>query len=224
MSVIYLIGPAGVLTKYVPIDVPGIGPQIPDNSITVAQALVKPDAGFVWGLVANKPELLADHRGVIYSTVTGEPSIHDALGNVPEGFTIDPRPSPLHVWSNGAWLVNSGLAYDYVWKQIKAERDRRKVLGVKVGNLWFHSDDASRIQQLALVIMGANMPAGIQWKSMGEEFALMTPTLAMQIFTATATLDQTLFAKATEHRLAMEASAVPSEYDFSTGWPAFYQE
>jgi hypothetical protein len=113
---------------------------------------------------------------------------------------------------------------DQIWLQIKAERDRRKALGVKVGNIWFHSDDASRIQQLALVIMGANMPAGIQWKSMGEEFALMTPTLAMQIFTATATLDQTLFAKATEHRLAMEASAVPSEYDFSTGWPAFYQE
>lgn len=131
------------------------------------------------------------------------------------------------IWDEGAlpFLADPELpTTDQVWLKIKAERDRRKDLGVLVAGHWFHSDAASRIQQLALVIMGANMPAGIQWKSMGEEFALMTPTLAMQIFTATATLDQTLFAKATEHRLAMEASAVPSEYDFSTGWPAFYQE
>lgn len=110
------------------------------------------------------------------------------------------------------------------WGQIKAERDRRKSLGVQADGNWFHSDADSRIQQLALTIMGQTMPAGIQWKTMSDEFVLMTPTLAVQIFTATATLDQVLFSNATTHRTAMMAAAVPSEYDFSTGWPAFYQE
>ena len=45
------------------------------------------------------------------------------------------------------------------WERIKTERDRRKSLGVKVGSHWFHSDDASRIQQLALVMMGQGLPA-----------------------------------------------------------------
>jgi hypothetical protein len=113
---------------------------------------------------------------------------------------------------------------DQMWNKIKFERDRRKDLGVLAAGHWFHSDSASRIQQLALVIMGANMPAGIQWKTMGDEYVLMTPTLAGQIFNATATLDQVLFSNATAHRTAMLAAAVPSEYDFSTGWPDFYQE
>lgn len=112
---------------------------------------------------------------------------------------------------------------EQMWVRIKAERDRRKDLGVLVDGHWFHSDASSRIQQLALVIMGQNMPGGIQWKAMGDEFVLMTPTLAGQIFSAVATLDQILFSNANSHRAAMIASAVPSEYDFSTGWPDFYQ-
>jgi len=49
------------------------------------------------------------------------------------------------------------------WNAIKAMRDQRKAGGVKVKvgtvNKWFHSDDASRIQQMGLVMMGANLPA-----------------------------------------------------------------
>ena len=69
----------------------------------------------------------------------------------------------------------------------QSERDRRKHDGgYKVGTNWFHSDDTSRIQQIALTIMGANMPANIMWKTMSGSFVLMTPTLAGQIFQAAA--------------------------------------
>lgn len=110
------------------------------------------------------------------------------------------------------------------WKGIKAERDRRKVGGVKVGAKWFHSDDASRIQQLALVMMGAGLPAGLQWKTMDGSFITMTPALAQQVFTGQAASDQAIFAVAEQHRVAMEASADPAAYDFSTGWPKVFGE
>jgi len=107
--------------------------------------------------------------------------------------------------------------------RIKRERDRRKYLGVKVGAHWFHSDDASRIQQLALVIMGANIPPGLQWKTLTftplPVFVTMTQALAQGIFQATAASDAAIFAAAEAHRLAMEASAEPQDYDLSTGWP-----
>lgn len=105
------------------------------------------------------------------------------------------------------------------WEAIKAERDRRVVNGVKVGNDWFHSDTFSRTQQLGLVMMGANMPAGIQWKTMDATFVTMTPALATQIFQATALADTTLFARAEEKHQAMLAMADPSPYDVMAGWP-----
>lgn len=110
------------------------------------------------------------------------------------------------------------------WGDIKTERDRRKVGGVKVGDKWFHSDDASRIQQIGLVMMGANLPAGLQWKTMDGSFVTMTPQLANQILAAVAASDQAIFAVAEGHRVAMEASADPAAYDYSTGWPAIFGE
>jgi hypothetical protein len=113
---------------------------------------------------------------------------------------------------------------EQIWPQIKAERDRRKSLGVLADGNWFHSDADSRIQQLGLVLMGSTMPAGIQWKTMAGSFVEMTPALASQIFAATAALDQANFAAAEVHRAAMEASPAPADYDFSGGWPAAFEE
>ena len=107
-----------------------------------------------------------------------------------------------------------------VWKKIQAERDRRKAGGVKVGEHWFHSDDTSRIQQLALVIFGANLPSNIMWKTMGGQFVEMTPTLIQQIFTASAGQDMAIFAAAEQHKVAMMNSENPEDYDYmSSGWP-----
>lgn len=110
------------------------------------------------------------------------------------------------------------------WEDIKAERDRRKAGGVKVGDKWFHSDDASRIQQIGLVMMGANLPAGLQWKTMDGSFITMTPSLAQQVFTAQATSDQTLFAHAEALRVALAKAPDPAAFDYLAGWPAIYGE
>lgn len=113
---------------------------------------------------------------------------------------------------------------DDIWQRIKAERNRRKAGGVKVGAKWFHSDDGSRIQQMGLVMMGASIPANIQWKTMDGSFIAMTQTLASQVFQAVAASDQAIFAVAEQHKAAMEASADPASYDYSTGWPKIYGE
>lgn len=110
------------------------------------------------------------------------------------------------------------------WDAIKTERDRRKAGGVKVGVKWFHSDDASRIQQVGLVMMGASIPANTQWKTMDGSFVTMTQTLAGQIFQASAANDMAIFAATEAHKAAMEASADPASYDFSTGWPKAFGE
>ena len=110
------------------------------------------------------------------------------------------------------------------WEHIKAKRNAAQAGGVKVGEHWFHSDSDSRIQQIGLVMMGANIPANLQWKTMSGAFVTMTPMLAWQIFAATAAHDQAAFSAAEQHRIAMESSADPAAYDYSAGWPAVYGE
>lgn len=107
------------------------------------------------------------------------------------------------------------------WNAIKQHREALTGSGVKVGTKWFHSDPGSRIQQLGLVLMGANVPA-VQWKTMDGTFVAMTPTLAGQIFQATAASDMAIFALAETKLAELKAAASPEDYDWSTGWPATY--
>jgi hypothetical protein len=112
-----------------------------------------------------------------------------------------------------------------MWNAIKIERDRRiQSGGYKVGAKWFHSDTFSRTQQMGLVMIGASIPADLQWKTMDGSFITMTQALAGNVFAAAAASDQAVFAVAETHRVAMEASADPAAYDYSTGWPKIYGE
>lgn len=129
----------------------------------------------------------------------------------------EPQPTPEQI---AAAMLPAAIAQ--VTERIKAERDRRRVAGCPVGAHVFHSDDSSRIQQIGLVMMGASMPAGIQWKTVGGSFVEMTPTLAGQVFAAQAARDMALFAAAEAHIAALDAlpdAAAVLAYDYSTSWP-----
>lgn len=136
------------------------------------------------------------------------------------------------VWSSGAALpskaqLDTHLVTMYqmsMWEKIKEERDRRKAGGVLVAGNWFHTDDTSRIQQLGLAMMGANVPVGIMWKTMTGTFVEMTQALAGQIFNAVATSDITIFQTAEQKKTEMTASPTPETYDPYVGWPLSFGE
>lgn len=114
-----------------------------------------------------------------------------------------------------------------ITERIKAERDRRKFIGVKVGDNWFHSDPDSRTQQTGLVLMGDNMPDAFMWKTLtktGNVFVKMTPTIAQQILFNTATSDDAIFTACSIHIDNMSKSPNPSEYDYTTGWPPSFED
>ena len=116
-------------------------------------------------------------------------------------------------------LRTPAQAIALVWGKIKQHRETLKSSGVKVGMKWFHSDADSRIQQIGLVMMGANVPA-VPWKTLDGTLVTMTPVLAGQIFQATAQSDMAIFAVAESHLAGVNAAADPASYDWSTGWPA----
>lgn len=126
MSAIYLFDLLGVLTGPVALTlVPGIGYQMPDNAVELPQALEVPAAGFVWVYVDGEPVLRVDHRGPVYSTVTGEEQQFDELGELPEGLTLEPPPGPFHVWAAGAWALDSAAQTQAKAVEVLTERDSR---------------------------------------------------------------------------------------------------
>lgn len=157
-----------------------------------------------------------DQMAMLRADLGADAVAHEALIAEVEATYVPPTPRPLADRQAAAW------------ERIKHERDRRKYLGVKVGVHWFHSDDPSRIQQLALAMMGAAIPAGLMWKTLTTTpppvFVEMTPALAQDIFTATAASDAAIFAVAETHRVAMEAISDPENYDCSGGWPASIED
>lgn len=118
-----------------------------------------------------------------------------------------------------------------MWENIKAERDRRKYSGVKVGDHWFHSDPDSRTQQIALVMLGDSIPPNIQWKTLTPGNGLenivtipMTKELAKNIFSAVLVSDTTLHYIADIHRNNVMNSEDPNNYNYLTGWPKCFGE
>jgi hypothetical protein len=160
------------------------------------------------GLVTNT--IIVDSLNVIPGLIDGTGA---AIGDTWDGSAfIHPTPPTIPLATRQA----------AAWERIKTERVRRKVLGVKVGAHWFHSDADSRIQQLGLVIMGTSVPA-VQWKTLtpngSSVFVTMTQAIAAGIFQNTAASDTAIFEAAETHRLAMEASSTPESYEFTSGWP-----
>ena len=116
------------------------------------------------------------------------------------------------------------------WEAIKAERSRRKAGGVKVGEYWFHTDDASRIQygildgkatRAALPVNAVLQP---EWKTMAGVKTPMTVALLRQVLDAGIASEAAVFDAAETHKAAMEAAADPAAYDFSGGWPKVFGE
>lgn len=192
-----------------------------------AYNLPKPKA---WGNTAFGAHATDDdYRAVGLWPIAGEAPAYDSATQRLEGPLYVPNAMTQTVEKQYAVVnVQHAELTAPVWEAIKHERDRRKSGGVKVVingvDKWFHSDDPSRIQQLGLLMMGANIPANLQWKTMDGSFVTMTQELANQVFQAEAAADQANFANAEVHRVAMEAAANPAAYDFSAGWVQTYDE
>jgi hypothetical protein len=105
--------------------------------------------------------------------------------------------------------------------ELRSIRDfKKKNDGYVVGAHRFHSDPDSRTQQLGLVLMGAGIPAGLQWKTMNGTFVTMTQALAGQILQAAAAHDIALFTCCEIKLSELNASQNPELYNTEYGWPA----
>lgn len=131
-----------------------------------------------------------------------------------------PKPSAYHIWQDG-WVlgVDKAELQAQAWERIKQKRHDNARGGVFIKSIgkWFHNDDSSRTQYLALQVL-PSLPDNLMWKTMDNEFVPMTKALLTEIAMTMLTEEQADFANAERHRLAMLQADDPLEYDYSTGW------
>lgn len=126
MSYIYIVGSAGALSGPVTFPVvPGVGVQVPENAIELADVLPPCDPAFAWALVDGEPVQLMDRRGMVYQTETGAAVEWSALGDLPDEVTSTPFPGPYHVWRLGAWVLDKEAKTSATAALVLAERDSR---------------------------------------------------------------------------------------------------
>jgi hypothetical protein len=113
---------------------------------------------------------------------------------------------------------------ELVMEQIKGYRNSRTQNGgYLVAGKWFHSDQASRTQQIALVMLGAAVPP-VLWKTMDGSFVTMSQALAAAIFQAAINSDMAIFSVAETHINTVANSSNPETHNITTGWPAVFGE
>lgn len=110
-----------------------------------------------------------------------------------------------------------------VWERIKQKRHANTRGGVYVKSVdkWFHTDESSRTQYLAMQIM-PKLPDELMWKTMDGSFIRLTKEILMQVAMTMMTQEQSDFANAERHRQLMLKAENPLEYDYSSGWSAVY--
>ena len=137
----------------------------------------------------------------------------------------EPRPTHRHIWQDGDWVlgVEKSILQDEIWEQIKQKRHTVTRGGVYVKSVkkWFHTDDSSRTQYLALQIL-PELPSELMWKTMDNSFVKMDKALLTELAMTILQAEQADFTNAEKHRLAMLQAENPLEYDYSGGWSATY--
>lgn len=144
--------------------------------------------------------------------------IHDDLS------VSKPRPSAHHIWQDG-WVLGTDKStlQDEIWEQIKQKRHAVTRGGVYVKSVkkWFHTDDSSRTQYLALQIL-PELPSELMWKTMDNSFVKLDKPLLTELAMTILSNEQADFVNAERHRMAMLQADNPLEYDYSDGWSEIY--
>ena len=174
----------------------------------------------------------AEHEALVTGQCSGQIVMPGKDG---KPVLADPAPCSSSTWDGEQWHIDPECAarlkaeqQDEMWERIKDKRYdnlRHGVYAKSVGK-WFQTDDATRLQYLALALesVTGGFKKPINWKTMDNSFLMLTPELLREIMQAMHDDEQADFINAEKHKAAMLKAEHPLEYDYSDGWTANYEQ
>lgn len=165
-------------------------------------------------------------------------------------FEYRPKANEYQIWNGVSWVTDQSVLADArleIWEGIKEYRQLHQTLGVKVKinntDYWIHSDQPSRELHLGMrndalchvLREELNVPSlplfePIPWKTMQKQangeplFVVVDHVAAIAIYEADKKMTKDCFAKAEYHRVMMQHSTDPLNYNYKTGWPPVFGE
>ena len=179
--------------------------------------------------VAISPE---QHAALLSGQSNGQVIMPNKAG---QPVLAEQPPCPSSTWDGEQWHIDPECAARLkaeqqaeVWERIKAKRydNLRHGVYIKSVGKWFQTDDATRLQYLALALesVTGGFKKPINWKTMDNSFLMLTPELLREIMQAMHDDEQADFINAEKHKAAMLKAEHPLEYDYSDGWTANFDE
>ena len=171
----------------------------------------------------------AEHEALVVGQCTGQIVMPGKDG---KPVLADPAPCTSCTWDGEKWHIDPECAARLkaeqqaeVWERIKAKRydNLRHGVFVKSVGKWFYTNDESRTQYILLRTM-KTLPPNLKWKTMENDFVLMTRELLEELTTQMIVDEQADFANAERHKAAMLQAENPLKYDYSDGWTANFDE
>ena len=179
--------------------------------------------------VAISPE---QHAALLSGQSNGQVIMPNKAG---QPVLAEQPPCPSSTWDGEQWHIDPECAARLkaeqqaeVWERIKAKRydNLRHGVYIKSVGKWFQTDDATRLQYLALALesVTGGFKKPINWKTMDNSFLMLTPELLREIMQAMHDDEEADFINAEKHKAAMLKAEHPLEYDYSDGWTANFDE
>lgn len=195
----------------------------------------QPKQGFVIVRADNSWKYQVDRRGTYYSKETGEKVEHTALGELPENLTeLAPLAEPCK-WNGTEWVISKEKQAELIVNQraeiraqINAKRDECVNGGAFVPeiNKWVDTDDKGRSTLVEI-------KADFDLNGKNNTYTLICADNTAQVihfeefkavWNAVKTLKEKMYENAYMHKVLLEQSENPTDYNWSTGWSKTYQE
>lgn len=171
------------------------------------------------------------YRTLLDGQAAGKQIIADGKGSP---ILVEPQPSPLHEFKNGKWTISKKNQTELLQEQretIRAKinqlRDERTAGGVYVASIgkWFDSDDKARANVIELKaafdVLGDEV---VPWTTYKNDVVMMDHEKMKALFKELKDSKLHNHQVATQHKLALEQSTEPLNYDYSTGWSKTYAD
>lgn len=135
--------------------------MIPAFAVKTAPPQVAQNEVAVWdeGAWIVKPDFRDE---TAFAHVDGEQMTISGIGPVPDGYTLEPRPTARHVWNEGAWALDAEKETAWKIEGIRAESERRIEAGIITAGDPYRTDDGTT-QKLGELVQGfkdGDVPSG----------------------------------------------------------------
>lgn len=174
----------------------------------------------IWNFGEDAWSLSPDYRNAeAFNTETGEAVVIDELGPLPDGVTLDPRPTPAHIWSEGSWTLDTALQRAQLRVALGRRRRAVETGGVTVNDCAVYTDRESQAMISGTALAAQQNPAmTVKWKCADGTFMDLDAAGIVAMASGVAAHIQACFTEEARIAALIDNDTLTSEAEIEAEW------